>query len=133
MRLMNPAALAFSSAEKGDGWTKHLLNLIAVQTLGCNPVYICLHGSRWYWFHFTHHDPIFGCPSSSPSRQAVASGSPDHPSYPAGHAVQNGAFATVLKVRFRFRLTCTLSVFIYNGSPRKTPWVNAVATFRHCQ
>lgn len=25
-------------------------------------------------------------------------GSPAHPSYPAGHAVSNGAFATVLKV-----------------------------------
>ena len=25
-------------------------------------------------------------------------GSPRHPSYPAGHAVQNGAFAAVLKV-----------------------------------
>lgn len=31
--------------------------------------------------------------------QATAGGSPAHPSYPAGHAVQNGAFATVLKVR----------------------------------
>lgn len=30
--------------------------------------------------------------------QASANGSPGHPSYPAGHAVQNGAFATVLKV-----------------------------------
>ncbi|CAM9112449.1 unnamed protein product, partial [Laminaria digitata] len=29
--------------------------------------------------------------------QAVKEGSPAHPSYPAGHAVQNGAFATVLK------------------------------------
>eukprot|EP00752_Nemacystus_decipiens_P010080 g8982.t1 len=29
--------------------------------------------------------------------QATAGGSPAHPSYPAGHAVQNGAFATVLK------------------------------------
>ncbi|CAN0378458.1 unnamed protein product, partial [Scytosiphon promiscuus] len=33
--------------------------------------------------------------------QAVREGSPSHPSYPAGHAVQNGAFATVLKVNFR--------------------------------
>ncbi|CAN0476203.1 unnamed protein product, partial [Laminaria digitata] len=31
--------------------------------------------------------------------QAVRQGSPTHPSYPSGHAVQNGAFATVLKVR----------------------------------
>ncbi|CAM9469228.1 unnamed protein product [Sphacelaria rigidula] len=30
---------------------------------------------------------------------AVKEGSPAHPSYPAGHAVQNGAFATVLKVK----------------------------------
>ncbi|CAN0355471.1 unnamed protein product [Scytosiphon promiscuus] len=29
--------------------------------------------------------------------QAVKEGSPTHPSYPAGHAVQNGAYATVLK------------------------------------
>ncbi|CAM9161286.1 unnamed protein product [Laminaria digitata] len=29
--------------------------------------------------------------------QATAGGSPSHPSYPAGHAVQNGAYATVLK------------------------------------
>nr|CAQ51446.1 putative vanadium-dependent iodoperoxidase 3 [Laminaria digitata] len=29
--------------------------------------------------------------------QAVIEGSPTHPSYPAGHATQNGAFATVLK------------------------------------
>ncbi|CAN0146901.1 unnamed protein product [Scytosiphon promiscuus] len=29
--------------------------------------------------------------------QATAGGSPAHPSYPAGHAVQNGAFGTVLK------------------------------------
>ncbi|CAM9093034.1 unnamed protein product [Laminaria digitata] len=29
--------------------------------------------------------------------QAVKEGSPTHPSYPAGHATQNGAFATVLK------------------------------------
>ncbi|CAM9416120.1 unnamed protein product, partial [Laminaria digitata] len=29
--------------------------------------------------------------------QAVNDGSPTHPSYPAGHATQNGAFATVLK------------------------------------
>ncbi|CAM9166878.1 unnamed protein product, partial [Laminaria digitata] len=29
--------------------------------------------------------------------QAVKEGSPTHPSYPSGHAVQNGAFATVLK------------------------------------
>ncbi|CAN0012995.1 unnamed protein product [Ectocarpus sp. 4 AP-2014] len=29
--------------------------------------------------------------------QATKGGSPAHPSYPAGHAVQNGAFATVLK------------------------------------
>ena len=33
--------------------------------------------------------------------QAVNEGSPTHPSYPSGHAVQNGAFATVLKVRCR--------------------------------
>lgn len=31
--------------------------------------------------------------------QAASTGSPSHPSYPAGHAVQNGAFATMLKVR----------------------------------
>ena len=37
----------------------------------------------------------------APFRQAVAAGSPTHPSYPAGHAVQNGAFATVLKVHNR--------------------------------
>lgn len=30
--------------------------------------------------------------------QAVKEGSPVHPSYPSGHAVQNGAFATFLKV-----------------------------------
>ncbi|CAN0390315.1 unnamed protein product, partial [Scytosiphon promiscuus] len=30
--------------------------------------------------------------------QSVNEGSPTHPSYPSGHAVQNGAFATVLKV-----------------------------------
>ena len=30
--------------------------------------------------------------------QSVKEGSPAHPSYPAGHAVQNGAFATILKV-----------------------------------
>ncbi|CAM9093102.1 unnamed protein product [Laminaria digitata] len=29
--------------------------------------------------------------------QAVKEGSPTHPSYPAGHATQNGAFATILK------------------------------------
>ncbi|CAN0390788.1 unnamed protein product, partial [Scytosiphon promiscuus] len=34
-------------------------------------------------------------------RQAVNEGSPSHPSYPAGHAVQNGAYATVLKVSYR--------------------------------
>ena len=33
-----------------------------------------------------------------PLTQASTNGSPAHPSYPAGHAVQNGAFATVLKV-----------------------------------
>ncbi|CAN0440323.1 unnamed protein product, partial [Laminaria digitata] len=33
--------------------------------------------------------------------QATAGGSPSHPSYPAGHAVQNGAYATVLKVSYR--------------------------------
>ena len=33
--------------------------------------------------------------------QAVNEGSPTHPSYPSGHAVQNGAFATVLKVNCR--------------------------------
>lgn len=31
--------------------------------------------------------------------QAGRDGSPAHPSYPAGHAVQNGAFATLLKAR----------------------------------
>ena len=30
--------------------------------------------------------------------QAIQVGSPTHPSYPSGHATQNGAFATVLKV-----------------------------------
>eukprot|EP00903_Cladosiphon_okamuranus_P011260 g10618.t1 len=34
--------------------------------------------------------------------QATAGGSPAHPSYPAGHAVQNGAFATVLKALVGF-------------------------------
>lgn len=31
--------------------------------------------------------------------QAVKIGSPAHPSYPAGHAVQNGAYATLFKVK----------------------------------
>lgn len=30
--------------------------------------------------------------------QTVREGSPTHPSYPSGHAVQNGAFSTLLKV-----------------------------------
>lgn len=39
--------------------------------------------------------------------QASTNGSPAHPSYPAGHAVQNGAFATVLKVTLTFVVTST--------------------------
>ncbi|CAM9946009.1 unnamed protein product, partial [Sphacelaria rigidula] len=37
-------------------------------------------------------------PSRLLKYQASNRGSPAHPSYPAGHATQNGAFATILKV-----------------------------------
>lgn len=49
--------------------------------------------------------------------QATKGGSPAHPSYPAGHAVQNGAYATVLKVREALPSTrgCML-VFIVVGA-----------------
>ena len=30
--------------------------------------------------------------------QASIGGSPTHPAYPSGHATQNGAFATIIKV-----------------------------------
>lgn len=42
--------------------------------------------------------------------QATAGGSPAHPSYPAGHAVQNGAFATVLKVRQCRHTRCCVGI-----------------------
>lgn len=44
--------------------------------------------------------------------QASANGSPGHPSYPAGHAVQNGAFATVLKVGLPFVATRTTMLIV---------------------
>ena len=74
--------------------------------------------------------------------QASRNGSPNHPSYPSGHAVQNGAFATVLKVNPGFgcwRIThgrrvlrfkdggapCTLwGVFPHNGLGISCPTQN---------
>ncbi|CAN0441852.1 unnamed protein product [Ascophyllum nodosum] len=35
--------------------------------------------------------------AQNPNAEAIQVGSPTHPSYPSGHATQNGAFATVLK------------------------------------
>ncbi|CAN0383348.1 unnamed protein product, partial [Scytosiphon promiscuus] len=40
---------------------------------------------------------ITGVPSTFLLPQTVREGSPTHPSYPSGHAVQNGAFSTLLK------------------------------------
>lgn len=56
-------------------------------------------------------------------------GSPAHPSYPAGHAVSNGAFATVLKVNFAclpFLTTVPFDIVWVGGtaghSPRPISW-----------
>lgn len=57
-------------------------------------------------------------------------GSPAHPSYPAGHAVSNGAFATVLKVNFAclpFLTTVPFDIVWFGGSgwrhsPRPISW-----------
>ena len=41
---------------------------------------------------------IFTVVANTVALQSTPEGSPAHPSYPSGHSVQNGAFATVLKV-----------------------------------